>query len=114
MDAKTVASALGLLSIGLGVTQLIAPRALGRTIGVGEHPVAMRSMGIREVATGAAVLSEERPKTGLWARVFGDLLDLSVLATVAAAQREHRGRIAVAAGMVAAVGIADYLCAREL
>ncbi len=114
VEAANAAKGLGWFSIGLGAAQLLAPRRLGRTIGVGNHPVLMRAMGVREIATGVGVLSQRRPKLGLWARVAGDALDFALLARALRRRRRRRGRIASAAGMVLAVGVMDYLCAREV
>lgn len=71
-------------------------------------------MGVRELATGAGILMQRRPEAGLWARVAGDVLDATLLASAYKSRSTARGRIAGAVGMVSAVGIADYLCARRM
>lgn len=114
MTTQKAANGLGWFSIGLGLTQLLAPRRLGRMIGVGDHPVTMRAMGLREIATGVGVLAPRRPKMGLWARVAGDALDFALLARALSRREGRRARIAGAAGMVLAVGVLDYLYAREM
>lgn len=114
MEVTNAANGLGWFSIGLGTAQLLAPRRLGRMIGVGDHPVLMRVMGAREIASGLGVLSQRRPKTGLWARVAGDALDFALLTRAFGKREQRRGRIASAAGMVLAVGALDYLCAQEV
>lgn len=114
MTIKNAAKGLGWFGIGLGLAQLLTPGRLGRIIGTGEHPRTMRALGLREVATGVGVLVQRRPKLGLWARVAGDVMDLALLAKALGGGKGRRGRIAGAAGMVLAVGVLDYLCAREV
>lgn len=100
MTTVNAANGLGWFSIGLGTVQLLAPRWLGRMIGVGEHSTTMRAMGLREIATGAGILTQRRPKLGLWARVAGDALDFALLMRALRRREGRRGRIAGAAGMV--------------
>ncbi len=47
LSAESLAVALGWFSIGVGLAQLLAPRALGRAIGIGEYPSLMRTLGAR-------------------------------------------------------------------
>ena len=46
IESQQLSNFLGWFSIGLGLTQLIAPKALGRAIGVGDHPAIMRALGV--------------------------------------------------------------------
>lgn len=112
MNDVQAAKALGWFSIGLGTVQLAAPIWLGRQIGVGAHPGAMRVCGAREVATGVGILAYPEQASGLWARVAGDVLDLAALG--AGAEEEQRGRAWLAMGMVLGVGLADAYFARRL
>ena len=82
-DKDGVARFLGWFSIALGGTQVVAPRALARVIGLAGHDTqknVMRVMGMREIATGVGILGESRPMRWLWARVAGDALDMALLA----------------------------------
>lgn len=112
MNNEQVAKGLGWFSISLGAVQLLAPRWLGTQIGVGNHPLLMRACGLREVATGAGVLRQPNRATGLWARVAGDALDLSLLGL--AARRGHMPRIGFATAAVAGVALLDLIYARRL
>jgi hypothetical protein len=112
MKNVQAAKALGWFSIGLGMMELAAPRWLGRQIGVGESPRVMRAVGLREVATGVAVLARPQRAAGLWARVGGDALDLTMLAL--GGRHGRKGRIGFAMGAVALVGLLDFLFARRL
>ncbi|HUS32085.1 MAG TPA: SRPBCC family protein [Kofleriaceae bacterium] len=70
---------LGWFSIGLGLTELIAPRGLARFIGIqddGKTPLVMRLFGLREIAAGAMLLARPTNPLGGWNRVAGDLIDL--------------------------------------
>lgn len=80
--AILLARGLGWFSVGLGVTQLLAPRAVARAIGVGTGPtecLAMRAVGVRELMAGFGILKGSRPAPFLWSRVAGDLMDLALL-----------------------------------
>jgi hypothetical protein len=114
MDQRRVSKGLGWFSIGLGVTQVMAPRPLGRLIGVGEQPAVMRALGLREIATGIGILAQDRPAVGVWSRVAGDVINAALLVTAMRSRPENRARIASAAGMVLGVGVLDYLAARAL
>lgn len=113
MNARQAAKAMGWFSLGLGATQVLAPRWLGRQTGVGEHPRLMRAFGVREIASGVGVLAQRRPEAGMWARVAGDAVDLAALGSQLRGNRQG-GRVAAAIGMVAAAGVADVVTARAL
>ncbi len=68
-DDRQLGQILGVVSIGLGLAELLAPRAVGRAIGVGDHPAIMRMVGVREIVTGLGILSERAPgSVGVGAR----------------------------------------------
>ncbi len=112
--AEKCARALGWFSIGLGLTELLMPRRLGRLIGVRGHHTLMRAMGAREIAAGIAVLTESRPTRSMAARVSGDVLDLGLLGAGLASSGARRGRIAGAVAAVAGVTALDVLCTKQL
>lgn len=63
---------LGLFGLGLGLVELAAPRAVARAIGVdpeGRTALALRTLGLREVVSGLAILLSPRRPLPLWARV---------------------------------------------
>lgn len=111
---KSAANGIGWFSIGLGMTQLLAPNQLGRMIGVGKHPVAMRALGVREIASGIGVLAQRRPRASLLARVAGDALDLALLLKMMGQRDTQNERVAGAAAIVLAAGVMDYLCAQDM
>jgi hypothetical protein len=107
-QARTMAPALGWFSIGLGLAQLLAPRAMARAVGMAPHDAMMQACGLRELACGVGLLRGP-PEPWLWARAGGDALDLAALAL---GGRGRGGMAALAA--VAAVAVVDLACARAL
>ena len=55
--------------------QVAAPGQLSRLIGVQENPVLFRLLGVREIASGLGILTQDRRGPGLWSRVAGDAVD---------------------------------------
>src|SRR5690242_18053976 len=106
MTGKQFARALGWFSIGLGLAEVIAPKQVGRQIGVKGRYAWIRSMGLREIAAGLGILSQRRPKglaDWMWARVGGDAVDLALLGAAYASNKKQAKRICAAAGAVAGV-----------
>ena len=114
VEPRQLANALGWFSIGLGLAEILAPRALGRAIGVGEHPALMRALGVREITSGLGLLSQRAG--GAWAisRVGGDAMDLALLGAAARRPDADPARIAIAAAAVAGVTALDIYASREL
>ena len=111
---KRVARGLGWFSIGLGLAEVVAPKRLAGFLGMEDRTGLIRAYGLREIVTGVGILAQRRPAPWLWARVGGDLLDLSTLGASLAANDRRRGRIAAATGTVAAVTALDIACARKI
>jgi uncharacterized membrane protein len=97
---------LGWFSIGLGVTQLVAPRRLSRLVGINEHPVLMRMLGVREIMSGVGILVDRRTPW-LWSRVAGDAMDLALLGTAFASDDSEKTNLIAATSAVAAVTALD-------
>jgi len=117
MDSQRLAAGLGWFSIGLGVAELLAPRAVARGIGLkgrGPAPTVTRLCGLRELATGVGILRERRPAGWVWSRVAGDVMDLALLGAGFAARRANRRRLVAATTAVAGVTAVDALCAQQL
>lgn len=109
-----LARALGWFSIGLGLAELLAPRQLARMIGTGDHHTVMRTLGLREIAAGLAVLSQPRSATPLWTRVADDAMDLALLTAALASPRADRAKLAGATAAVVGVTLLDVICAMQL
>ena len=111
---------LGWASIAIGLTEVLAPRQVENMMGLEDTPDrrgTIRILGVRELCHGIGILTEteatERMRTGVWARVAGDVLD-SALLGVAAMKTKKPFSFAVVTGMVLAIGLADLLCAKRL
>jgi hypothetical protein len=85
--ADRVARALGWFSLALGLTELLAPRAITRPLGVAGREGMVRGAGLREIGSGLLALSVDR-RAGLWSRVAGDGIDI---ASALVALRRQRG-----------------------
>src|SRR3954463_13138658 len=59
LDEQRLARALAWFSIGLGLAEVLAPRAVQRLAGVeDDHSRLVRLMGIREIASGIGIFSQ--------------------------------------------------------
>jgi len=115
MTQRQLAKGLGWFSIGLGLTQLVAPRWLSRQIGINhDRSGLMRALGARETMTGITALAQDKPTAPLWGRVAGDAMDLALLGAAFKSPDNRRGRLAGAVGAVLGVTLLDFACARML
>ncbi|MDB5353896.1 MAG: hypothetical protein JWN24_349 [Phycisphaerales bacterium] len=115
MLEKQAARGLGLASIGIGLTEIAAPRKLEEFMGIGngQNTGVLRALGVREIMHGLDILAHRDPTTGVKARVAGDALDLALLG--AAAKRTSRpSGLAMAFAMVLGITIIDALMAKRL
>ena len=115
-DGSSVAAFLGWFSIGLGALEVLAPAATARLIGLkpsGKNTAVLRSMGVREIATGAGILANPTSKEWLGMRVGGDLLDLALLGA-ALTRSERPGRTLLAAAAVLGVSALDIAGTEQL
>ena len=114
LDDRQLTQTLGWFSIGLGLTELLAPRALGRAIGVGDHPAVLRMLGVREIVSGLGLLSERAPGSWAWSRVIGDAMDLALLGAALRSDEAHPQRIGAAAGVVLGAAALDLYASQRL
>jgi len=97
---------LGALSAGTAVPQLLTPGAFCRAIGIGDGPrqgAATAVVGVREAAAAVGLLRWPSP-VWLWARVAGDVMDLTLLGLALKSPNNYDKR-RTAAAIAAAVGI---------
>ena len=111
VPGSKLATGLGWFSIGLGVAEILAPRALARLIGVRHRPILFAALGLRELTSGVGLLTQRRQAGWLWSRVAGDVMDLSLLGTAFASDDVDERRVEAAAAAVAGVTVLDAMCA---
>src|SRR5215217_4981035 len=109
------ANGLGWFSIALGLAEVAAPRGIARLIGVrSDHSTLIRTLGLREIASGLGILGQRTPATALWSRVGGDAIDLACLGAAFFSPQAERSRVLTAGAAVAGVTVLDVLCAQQL
>jgi hypothetical protein len=106
--ADQLARALGWFSIGLGLTELLAPGRLARAVGLDDKKGLIRAYGARELASAVPTLSIDKP-IGLAARIAGDALDLGTLATALRRDNPKRRNAVIATALVAGITVLDIL-----
>ena len=115
MNEVNVARGLGWFSIGLGLAEVLATNQLARFLGTPDRTGVIRAFGIRELATGAGILTQPQPTASwLWARAGGDLMDIVSLGVAYQNHASKRKAIGFALVNVLAVSLLDVLCARQL
>ncbi len=100
-------SALGWFSLGLAAATCLAPRAIGRLTGLGERSTLLRVVGLRELASGVGLLTQQNRTPWLLARVAGDVMDLAIALSAVGADNPRRARAFATLGVVGAVTVAD-------
>lgn len=109
------AELLGWFSLGLGLTQLLAPRMIAWLAGSRSRRNtrrAVRLLGARELASGLGILGHRHPGW-VWGRVIGDVMDLALLGRSAAMNPRARARLAGVTAAVLGVTWLDARTARE-
>jgi hypothetical protein len=111
-ESDTLATFLGLFSIGLGLTEALAPREFADFIGVRYSPALVQAYGVREIAAGVGILAGRRPTGWLRGRVAGDAMDLATLVPeLSNADADRRRRVGNAIAAVAGVTLLDVVSA---
>ena len=109
------AKGLGYFSIGLGVMELLMPARVGEMMGVSPRfRTLLPVLGLREIAHGAVILSQQKPTSGVWSRVGGDAIDLAYLGAAFAGKENNKNRLVGATMAIAGVMVLDVMCAKAL
>jgi len=111
------ARGLGWFSIGLGLAEIGAPRALARLIGINDDDETRNTMfalGLREITSGIGILASPQSPGWVWSRVGGDLMDLALLGKAMNDDQNDRNRVAAATAAVAGVTVVDFLTGQQL
>src|SRR4051794_17780456 len=114
IDEQRLARALGWFSVALGLAEVVAPRQLGRAIGIDANPNLLRAMGLREIASGVGILTQEQHAGWLWSRVAGDAMDLALLGAAMTSSSSNRTRLTAATAAVAGVTALDVYCSQQM
>jgi uncharacterized membrane protein len=104
---------LGWFSVGLGMAELLAPRTVGRMIGVGDQSTVLRMCGVREIVSGVGLLSGRAPAAFAMSRVVGDVMDLALLGASMRSPDANPARVAATATAVAGVAALDLYASKQ-
>jgi uncharacterized membrane protein len=116
-DGEGLARVLGLFSVGLGVSQVLAPGGVARLAGIEPSTrtrVIMRAAGLREIGHGVGILTNPRSKEWVGTRIAGDILDLALLTSALIGGTRHPQRTIFATAAVLGVTALDVLCTEDL
>ncbi len=109
---QTTARGLGYLSLGLGLSQLLAPRWFSQTIGLkdrSDNETVVRLIGARELIAAAGLLTSKNPAPWVWLRVGGDLMDLALLGRASTSSVAEQDRLNGALAGTVAVTAVDVM-----
>jgi uncharacterized membrane protein len=105
---ERIGDGLGWLSVALGLTALLAPRTVGRAIGMPGHAGLLRAVGARELVSAGGLLTQKTRAPWLWSRVAGDAMDLALIGSAALRpSNPGRGRAIGALAVVGAISALD-------
>jgi hypothetical protein len=113
MNLTIAKRVLGLLSIGLGIVAVAAPKRVSDTLGLEAEDEAVSAFGAREIASGAGLLSPVKPGPWFWMRVGGDVMDLAALGRALGKDNPKRHIAGLVAATVAAIAVVDVIMAVE-
>jgi len=111
--ADRVGRALGWFSIGLGLTELLAPGKLTRALGAEGKENVVRALGARELVHGALCLSVNND-FGAFTRVAGDMVDLAALAALYRDDNPKKANVGAAMAAIIGCAIADFAAAQSI
>jgi len=112
---RATARGLGLLSLGIGMTEVAAPDKVQDLMGLprGTGTGVLRILGVRELLHGLDLLTHRQARAGVRGRVMGDVLDTVALGMAATRTRNLKS-FGIVAGLVMGIGLADLLFAKRL
>jgi uncharacterized membrane protein len=119
VDHERIARGLGWFSLALGAAEVAAPGIISEIAGINGGAKTRNLLrspvyGLREVAAGVGILSQQTPATWLWARVAGDVLDISSLISALGSPENDSRRVKAALVSVLGVTALDLYCAQQL
>jgi hypothetical protein len=117
VNPAKAADALGWASVALGVPMVSSPRRFLRAIGVKadrESTTWTLAVGVREFAAATSIVGVRRRRTGVWLRVAGDVMDLTLLVRAFGSKRLSTARLIGAVGAAQGILAADLWTALQL
>ncbi|KAB1076498.1 hypothetical protein F6X53_23365 [Methylobacterium soli] len=108
---ESLARGLGWFSLGLGLTELLAPRRITRALGMEGKEALVRVYGAREIGSGILSLSVDK-NLGLWSRVAGDGLDIATVMTALRPDNPKRDNVVVALALLLGITAVDLIDAQ--
>jgi hypothetical protein len=97
---------LGWIGIGLGALEILAPKAVTKSIGMQGNEDLVRAYGAHEMATGILLVSGETP-VGFWSRLAGDGLNAALLVSALRRDNPKRGMARFALAILAGLTVLD-------
>ncbi|MBX9932440.1 MAG: hypothetical protein K2Y56_13010 [Methylobacterium sp.] len=107
----SIAKGLGWFSLGLGLTELLAPRRITSALGMEGKEALVRAYGAREIGSGILSLSIDK-KLGLWSRVAGDGLDIATVMTALRPNNPKRDNVVIALALLLGITAIDLIDAQ--
>ena len=103
----------GMVMLGLGIAQLLAPQRVSRSTGIHTHPSLVRAAGVLSIASAVSVLNRGKPAPLGLARLASVALELTLLGRSATgvASAGRRSRLALTGAAVAATAMLDMSAA---
>jgi len=101
-------------SFGLGLSQVLAPDAVNRLIGIytsDRTAAVMRGLGFRELTAGFGLIRGRNTSGWLWARTVGDVMDLGLLVAALRNPANNSRRVGGATAAAAGAAALDALAA---
>ena len=92
MDYKKLSLGLGVFSLALGATEILAAKRITKTLDAQGHEGLVKGFGGREIAAGLTILAAPAHAPRIWNRFAGDIMD--IVATSAAAKNSPRNKAA--------------------
>jgi hypothetical protein len=112
MQENSLARGLGWFGILFGLAEFLMPQRMGNLMAVSGRTRMLRLFGLREIATGIGILSQQKQAPWIWARVAGDVMDLMLFSSGFKQGRRLRTLLNLAG--IAFIGTLDLRCGRKL
>lgn len=113
MDERTLARSIGWLSLGMGLT-LLAPAKAARLFGLGDRPLLMCAIGVRDLAIGLGLLGRRNRASWLRAQALADVADATLVGAGVLSGAFARGRGATWLVVALGSGCLSTFLARRL